>query len=86
MTESKQQETNEIATSAAATSRQLLTVPKTASYLGLSENAVRKMVRQGQLPTRQVASRQMVWVTLLREWLGREDDVDVRGTRETTVV
>src|ERR1017187_10157340 len=56
---------------ATAANRQLLTVPKTAAYLGLSEYSVRTMVRRGQLPTRQVASRTMIPVTLLREWLER---------------
>jgi excisionase family DNA binding protein len=59
-----------------ATNRRLLTVPKTAAYLGLSEYSVRKMVHQGQLPTRQVASRKMIPVALLREWLERHVDVD----------
>jgi Helix-turn-helix domain len=88
MTQSEQQETTEI-TAAAATNRRLLTVPKTAAYLGLSEYAVRKIVRQGQLPTRQVASRQMIPVTLLREWLGLDFGDDVRavgGPQEATVV
>jgi hypothetical protein len=75
-------------TATPARNRRLLTVPKTAAYLGLSEYAVRKMVRKGQLPTRQVASRQMIPVSLLREWLGREIRVDVgatAGPEEATV-
>jgi hypothetical protein len=69
-----QLEQQQLATTTADNRRQLLTVPGTAAYLGLSEYSVRKMVRDGQLPTRQVAKRQMVPVALLRDWLGGSDE------------
>jgi hypothetical protein len=75
MTQLDRRETTE-GTAATTSNCRLWTVPKTAAYLGLSEYSVRRMVRQGQLPTRQVASRKLIPVALLRGWLGRQVSLD----------
>jgi excisionase family DNA binding protein len=50
-------------------SPKLLTAPKAAAYLGLSESRVRQMLTGGQLPTRTVGKRLMVPLPALERWL-----------------
>jgi excisionase family DNA binding protein len=86
MSQQERNDNSEPAFDTNSTSR-LLTVPKAAAYLGVSQYSLRKMVRQGQLPTRQVASRKMIPSSLLREWLGPADRTDALVThREKSIV
>jgi len=47
----------------------LLTAPKAAVALGLSEFRIRQMLKDGQLPCRPVGKRLMVPSVALEKWL-----------------